>query len=243
MSDRDLHPSQGSRAPVFLDERILAIDKPAGVSMAVSSRQGRDEATVVRNLLAAAGVEIPEPLPLMVHRLDVGTSGLVLLAKTREVHRDLSRLFQERAVQKTYRALVFGSPVPAKGRFESPLGRDPRDGRKMKVDPEGKPAITNYQTLRRHTGLSDLELFPETGRTHQIRVHLASRGHPIAGDSLYGGSLRWRGIRDPGVRGLLRDLAFPLLHAARLVLPEIGLSLEAPLPRAYESVLESLGRG
>lgn len=228
---------------LFEDDRLLVVDKPSGVSMAVSSREGRDEASVVRNLLEATGIAVPDPLPLMVHRLDVGTSGVVVLARTREFHRDLSRLFQEREVEKTYRALVFGCPVPARGRIDAPLGRDPADGRKMKIDLAGKPAITDYETLRRYTGLADLSLSPRTGRTHQIRVHLASKGHPIAGDPLYGGSLRWRGIREAGARGRLRDLQYPLLHAARLALPGIGLSFEAPLPQAYESVLESLGRG
>lgn len=227
---------------LFSDDRFLVVNKPAGVSMAVSRQPGKDEATVVRRLIEATGTDVLDPLPLMVHRLDVGTSGVVLLAKSKDAHREVSMLFQDRTVEKTYRALVFGHPVPARGRLEEALGRDPKDGRKMRVDPLGKPAVTVYSTLCRYTGLTDLSLQPETGRTHQIRVHLAAKGHPIAGDPLYGGSERWRGIREPEVRKRLRDLEFPLLHAARLALPPLNRVFEAPLPTEYAELLDALSR-
>jgi 23S rRNA pseudouridine1911/1915/1917 synthase len=221
------------------DDRVLALDKPPGVSMATSSREGRSEREVVARLLAAAGE--PERELFLVHRLDVGTSGVVLLAKTREAHAALSRAIGARRAEKRYRALVWGQPTPAAGRYEDPLARDPKDGRKMRVSAEGKPAATRYETLERRRPLADLALRPETGRTHQIRVHLAAHGHPIAGDDLYGGATRWHGVREPRLRAALAALSRPLLHAESIAVPELSLAVEAPLPADYRAVLEMLG--
>ncbi len=225
---------------LFGNDDVLALDKPPGVSMATSSKEGKSAEDVVRRLLAACGIVPPNPLPLLVHRLDAGTSGVVLLAVTREAHRALSLAFQERRARKTYRALVWGHPVPAKGTIDLALARDPKDGRKMRVERGGKPAVTRYATLRRLPSLSDLELRPETGRTHQIRVHLAAVGHPIAGDDFYGGASRWHGVRDPRLREALSRIARPLLHAARVEVLEMGIDVSAPLPGDYEEILASL---
>jgi len=226
---------------LFENADVLVLDKPAGVSMATSSRPGSAE-EAVRRLLAACGLTAEEPLPLLVHRLDVGTTGVVLLAKNDAAHRALSRALQQKTARKTYRALVWGHPVPARGRIDLPLARDPKDGRKMRVEKDGKPSATRYETLKRHAGLADLRLFPETGRTHQIRVHLSAKGHPIAGDDFYGGATRWRGIRDATVRGALQRLQHPLLHAERIVIEEMGLDVEAHLPKDYKEVLALLRR-
>ena len=110
----------------------------------------------------------------------------------------------------------------------------------MRAGKDGKPSVTNYETLRRYAGLADLRLSPETGRTHQIRVHLSAKGHPIAGDDFYGGATRWRGIRDAALRGALQRLSRPLLHAERIVIDEMGLDVEAHLPKDYEEVLTLL---
>ena len=224
---------------LFENAAVLVLDKPSGVSMATSSRPGSAEEAVHR-LLAASGLTAEEPLPLLVHRLDVGTTGVVLLAKNDAAHRALSRALQQKTAQKTYRAVVWGHPVPARGRIDLPLARDPKDGRKMRVEKDGKPSVTNYETLRRYPSLADLRLSPETGRTHQIRVHLSAKGHPIAGDDFYGGATRWRGIRDAALRGALQRLSHPLLHAERIVIEEMGLDVEAHLPRDYEEVLALL---
>ncbi len=221
---------------------VLALAKPAGVSMATSARTqrpGKAERDVVSRLLQACG-EADGPL-FLVHRLDVGTSGVVLLARSAAAHRTLSRAFQERRVQKTYRALVWGHPVPRSGVLDAPLARDPRDGRRMRAATGGKPAVTRYATLRRFPGLADLELHPETGRTHQIRVHLAAKGHPVVGDDLYGGARRWRGVRDPRLREAISRVAHPLLHAARIEVPALGIDVSAPLPEDYGSLLGRLG--
>lgn len=219
---------------------VLVLDKPAGVSMATSSRPGSAE-EAVRRLLTACGVSESEPLPLLVHRLDVGTSGVVLLAKNDAAHRALSRALQQKTAKKTYRALVWGHPVPARGRIDLPLARDPGDGRKMRVEKDGKPSATAYETLRRYPSLADLRLSPETGRTHQIRVHLSAKGHPIAGDDFYGGATRWRGVRNAALRGALQRLTRPLLHAERIVIPELAVDVAARLPRDYEGILQLCG--
>ena len=211
---------------------VLALDKPSGVSMATSSKSGKSEAEVIARLLSACGEAATGPL-FLVHRLDAGTSGVVLLARSAEAHRALSLAFQERRASKSYRALVWGHPVPAAGVLDAPLARDPADGRKMRAAGAGKRAVTRYRTLRRHPSVADLELSPETGRTHQIRVHLAAKGHPIVGDDLYGGATRWKGVRDVGLREALRSVERPLLHAARIAIPELGLEVAAPLPEDF----------
>lgn len=225
---------------LFENADVLALDKPAGVSVATSSRPGSAE-DAVRRLLAACGEEARDPLPLLVHRLDVGTTGVVLLAKNDAAHRALSRALQQKTAKKTYRALVWGHPVPARGTIDLALARDPKDGRKMRVSAEGKPSVTLYATRRRFPSLADLELHPETGRTHQIRVHLSAKGHPIAGDDFYGGATRWRGVRDRRAREALQRLARPLLHAERIVIRELGLDVSAPLPGDYEEILRIFG--
>ncbi|HEX7614545.1 MAG TPA: RluA family pseudouridine synthase [Thermoanaerobaculia bacterium] len=227
---------------LFESGDVLALDKPPGISMATSSKEGKSAEDAVRRLLGACGVASPDPLPLLVHRLDAGTSGVVLFAKTPAAHRALSLSFQERRAQKTYRALVWGHPLPAKGVIDLALSRDPKDGRKMRVWDDGKPSVTRYATLRRFPSLADLEVKPETGRTHQIRVHLSAKGHPIAGDDFYGGASRWHGVRDRTLREALARLTRPLLHAERIEIPEMGLDVEAHLPEDYEKVLALLKR-
>ena len=228
---------------LFENDLVVALDKPAGVSMATSTREEKSAARAVARLLEACG-EDPETPLLLVHRLDVGTSGVVLLAKSDEAHRSLSRAFQSRAARKTYRALAWGRPAPAGGVYDDALGRDPKDGRRMRVDRKGgKSAITRYETLARLPSIVDLRLFPETGRTHQIRVHLSAHGHPIVGDDLYGGATRWHGVRDPKWRRALASVRRPLLHAERIAVADLGIDVAAPLPADYAAVLAATRPG
>jgi len=210
----------------------VVLDKPAGVSLATSQAPGRSAKDAVARLTAACG-EGAETGWRLVHRLDVGTTGVVLLAKSEAAHRVLAAAFQEGRARKTYRALVWSCPEPLEGVFEDPLGRDPRDGRRMAVRREGKRAVTRYAVLERFASLADLRLSPETGRTHQIRVHLSVHGCPVAGDDLYGSATRWQSVEAPALRRALAQLTHPLLHAERLEIPEMGIDAEAPLPADY----------
>lgn len=226
---------------LFENEDVLALDKPPGVSLATSSRADKSASAAVERLLLSCK-EAARPGLLLVHRLDLPTTGVVLLAKSDAAHRVLSRAFQSGGVRKTYRALAWGHPVPAAGAWTDSLGRDPRDGRKTKARADGKRAITRYRTLRRlpSPSVADLELMPETGRTHQIRTHAATHGHPLVGDDLYGGATRWRGVRDPRLRRALAKVNRPLLHAARIEIPEMSLDVAAPLPADFRNLLEEL---
>ena len=224
---------------LFESPEVFALDKPPGVSMATSERPGRSEALIVARLLSACG-EPPDASLRLVHRLDVGTSGVVLLARTEAAHRSLQQALQEGGAHKTYRALVWGEPQTAEGAYDDPLGRDPKDGRRMAVRPAGKRALTRYRTLAAFRDLADLSLSPETGRTHQIRVHLTAHGHPIAGDDLYGNATRWQSVEEPALRRALAQLTRPLLHAERIEIPKMNLDVSSALPADYARVLEIL---
>ncbi len=228
---------------VYLGEKIAAIAKPAGLSLATSQRD--EEGAVTRLLAALSNSNRARMLQgwSLVHRLDSGTSGLTLLARGPLARKELSALFSSGAVHRRYLALVWGEPESVAGRLAWPLGPDLSDRRKMRVDPSGKAAATRYRTLASTTMASLLELVPETGRTHQIRVHLAEAGHSILGDDFYG---RLRHV-PTGVSAAERRAlqpGRPLLHAWRLDLPETRvsppLSLEAPLPEDFRRVLKRL---
>ncbi len=233
-------------AILYADHRLLAVAKPPGVSLATPRRQpGAAVARLLATLPAGEarrwGVDPADTF--LVHRLDVGTSGVVLLARGAEAHRQALAAFAAGEVEKTYLALCWGHPRPLAGSWCAPLGPDRRDRRRMRLDPTGKPARSDYRVRAAPPHVALVELIPRTGRTHQLRVHLAAAGHPIVGDDLYGGP-RHRGVRDPRLR---RALAPPhlLLHAWRLRLPgwaEVGeVVITAPLPSSFSAALAALG--
>lgn len=231
---------------LYSDERLVAVAKPPGVSLATPRRA--PHAAVTRLVAALSDAErtlhgLDAETLHLVHRLDVGTSGVVLLARDVDAHRELAAAFAARRVDKAYLALVWGRPRPAAGRFDQPLAPDRLDRRRMRVDAAGRAATSDYETLGRAAHVSLLRLVPHTGRTHQLRVHLASVGHPIVGDDLYGGP-RHRGVRDPALRKAL-DPGRPLLHAWRLRLPPGRTTRElivtAPLPADLCAALAATG--
>ena len=172
---------------VYQDQDLVVIDKPAG--LAVHPGPGHPDNTLVNALLAMCpdiqgiGGEIR---PGIVHRLDKDTSGLMMVAKTHQAHNNLSEQIKARQVTKGYLALVEGVPAPAQGKVDAPVGRHPRRRTRMAVVVGGKEARTSYKVRETFPGHSLLELYLETGRTHQIRVHMAHIGHPLVGDTTYG---------------------------------------------------------
>lgn len=225
---------------VYQDADLLIIDKPAG--LVTHPAPGHPTGTLVNALLALdatdggglatiAGVTRPG----IVHRLDRDTSGLIMVARTDAAQVSLQAQLKAHRVHKRYVALVAGSVNAQLGRIEAPIGRDPRQRLRMAVVPDGRPAITGYRVRERFPDWTLLELELITGRTHQIRVHLQSIGHPVAGDPVYS-----TGTTRRGPDGLERLF----LHAWRLELvsPTTGqlIRAEAPLPDELESVLASL---
>jgi 23S rRNA pseudouridine1911/1915/1917 synthase len=217
---------------LYEDGDILVVDKPAG--MAVHPGAGRTRHTLVNALLARYPdlTGMGEALrPGIVHRLDKDTSGLLLVARNERAHAELSRQLKEHLVEKRYLALVTGRLEPAEGVIEGDIGRDPRNRKRMAIVEGGRPARTAYRVIERLDGYSLVEVAPSTGRTHQIRVHLAGVGHPIAGDALYG-------RRSPLV-------GRQFLHALRIAFshPADGrpVSFESPLPDDLAEALRLLG--
>jgi 23S rRNA pseudouridine1911/1915/1917 synthase len=231
---------------IFEDAHLLVLNKPAG--LVVHPGAGQPRGTLVnallrhvRDLSGVGGVLRPG----IVHRLDKGTSGLLVVAKDDETHRALARQFAGRSVEKEYEALVLGIPAPRAGTIATPIGRDPVHRRKMSIRAtRGREARSDYRVVAAFDGASRLRVRIHTGRTHQIRVHLASIGHPVVGDATYGGT-RTPSSRRAEAREALKSLRRPALHAARLafVHPRTGerLSFEAPLPPDMAGVLARLG--
>ena len=216
---------------VYEDEHLLVVDKPAG--MPVHPGVGHPDSTLLNAVLgldSEIGSVGGQSRPGLVHRLDKDTSGLILVAKTDQAHDHLSAQFKDRSIQKGYLALVAGYPEPTDAIIDAPVGRDPDDRKKMAVVDDGRPASTLYRTLQRFRGCSFIDVRPKTGRTHQIRVHFASIGHPIIGDETYGQA-------DP-------RLERHFLHAAHLGFkhPATGerVELRAPLPNDLQAVLDEL---
>jgi 23S rRNA pseudouridine1911/1915/1917 synthase len=236
-------PEEGELSILYEDADLVVLDKPAGLT--VHPGAGRATGTLAHRLLARypemAGVGGPGR-PGIVHRLDRGTSGAMVVARTPAAYARLSRAFAERAVEKRYLAIAYGTPQPPAGTVEAAIARHPQRRKEMAVRRGGRPARTGYRTLAARAGLSLLELDLATGRTHQIRVHLKSLGHPLVGDPVYG-EARWRGLPRP-VQRPLKELPRPALHAWRLAFrhPADGraLAFEAPVPEDLRRLWEQV---
>ena len=218
------------------DRDIVVVDKPAGV--AAHPSLGWEGPSVTEHL-AAAGIAIatsgaPERQGV-VSRLDVGTSGLMVLARSERAYSVLKQAFRDKAVDKTYQALVQGHPDPFSGTIDAPIGRHPGHEWKMAIVEGGRESITHYETLEAHRTATLVEVSLETGRTHQIRVHFAAIGHPCCGDPLYGS--------DPALAKRL-GLDRQWLHATRLAFehPVEGKRVEfkSELPRDLEHALREV---
>lgn len=246
-------------AVVYEDADVLVLDKPAG--MVVHPAAGNPDGTLVNALLFHCGDSLSGiggvRRPGIVHRLDKDTSGLMVVAKNDRAHHGLTAQFSDRSLSRTYLALVWGIPQPAKGRIEAAIGRCPTDRKRMAVVTHGgKPAATRYRVIRafegakRGHGAALVECSLETGRTHQIRVHMAHIGHPLVGDALYS---RGRTGRAGGsnaaslpeaVRVALTGFPRQALHAAaiRFTHPGTGepVRFESPLPADFTELLKNL---
>ncbi len=235
----------------FEDRHLIVVDKPAG--MVVHPAPGHARATLVNALLAHCGDELSgiggARRPGIVHRIDKDTSGLVVAAKTDTAHQGLTALFEKHDLDRVYQALVWGVPVPTEGTIDARIGRDRRNRKRMAVlqAPGGKPAVTHYRTtaVYRNGAASLVACRLETGRTHQIRVHMASRGHAVIGDPVYGrASAARRGALNDPARAAVLGFGRQALHAAHLgfVHPVTGqsLSFDSDLPRDMKELIELL---
>lgn len=212
------------------DDDMLVIDKPAGIAV----HKGPKGGVTLDEFLPALAFGNPE-IPQLAHRLDRETTGCLVLGRNRAALKRLGAMFANGRIAKTYCAIVCGVPKENTGRIAIPLARRSHDRRSwwMKADPQGDPSFTTWHVLARADGIAFVALQPETGRTHQLRVHSAEMGWPIAGDSVYGGD-----------RAMAASRALQL-HAARIVIPRgrdrPPLRVTAPLPSAMSSFLTGLG--
>ena len=220
---------------VYEDASLLAIDKPAG--LVVHPAPGHRSGTLVNAVLAHAPevAEVgPANRPGIVHRLDKETSGLILIAKDSATHQALQQQFRRRQVSKTYLALVEGNVQPPEGIIDAPIGRDPHHRQKMTVIHQGRRARSQYKVIEIFPEQTLLEVYPRTGRTHQVRVHLAWLGYPIVGDTIYGH--RNQPLLES--RHFLHAAGIRFLHPAT----DEPMTLEAPLPAELSTVLDQLRR-
>jgi len=227
----DIRPEEILIPIVYEDDDLLVFDKPAG--LVVHPAPGHEHGTLVNAFkwLRPDAVDPSSPRPGLVHRLDKDTSGLIVVAKTEESRLHLLRLWQRREVLKQYSAMVIGSMPDDSATVDAPIGRDPNNRKRMAVVPGGRPAVSHLRVEARYPGYTLLEVTIETGRTHQIRVHCAFTGHPVAGDALYGGATKDL------------DLDRQFLHARRLrfsLLNGDPLELESPLPPDLRDALRQL---
>ncbi len=229
---------------LYEDYDVVVIDKPPG--LVVHPAAGHPDQTLVNALLfhvkdlSGIGGELR---PGIVHRLDKDTSGVMLIAKHDAAHRKLTARWNSELVRKEYVAVVYGTPSADRGTIEAPIGRDPRDRKRMAIVQDGRTAITDYELTERLRHASVIRCRLRTGRTHQIRVHMKHLGHPIIGDPVYSGP-QWRGIPDRKLQRAIAGFPRQALHAAKLTFAHPAtdnmLTVEAPLPSDLRELLDAL---
>ena len=233
----DVAPQDIPLDVVYEDGDVIVVNKPKG--LVVHPAPGHPDGTLVNALLHHCGDSLSgiggELRPGIVHRIDRDTSGLIIAAKNDFAHQKLASQLQDHTLARIYRCIVAGNLREDSGTVDAPIGRHPVDRKKMAVDRKnGRPAVTHWSVLGRYPGYTHLECRLETGRTHQIRVHMASIGHPLLGDTVYGAKKPW-----PGLAG-------QCLHARKLrfLHPSTGapVELECPLPDWFERVLKQIDK-
>lgn len=221
---------------VYEDTSVVVVNKPRG--MVVHPAAGNPDGTLVNALLYHCGSSLSGIggafRPGIVHRIDKDTSGLLIVAKNDRAHQALSDQLKDRSLSRVYEAVVIGGLKEDRGRVEAPIDRHPRDRKRMAVVPGGRSAVTHYEVIARYPGFTHVRCKLETGRTHQIRVHMAYLGHPVAGDPIYG-----PGNDRTGLQG-------QCLHARalRFIHPDTGehVQVQCPLPEYFANFLEKIGR-
>ncbi len=225
----------------FEDEHLIVIDKPAG--LVVHPAAGNLDGTLVNALLHHCGGSLSGiggvARPGIVHRIDKDTSGLMVAAKTDRAHEGLAKQFAAHSIDRRYKAIASGRPMPPSGTVDAPLARSPQNRKKVAIVAAGKRAVTHYRTLDRLKDAALVECRLETGRTHQVRVHMASIGHPLLGDPVYGRTKQ-------GHRHILETLNFrrQALHAAHLgfihPVTSIALAFESEMPADMRELFDTL---
>jgi 23S rRNA pseudouridine1911/1915/1917 synthase len=240
----ELEPEAIPLDVVFEDRHLIVLNKPA--DLIIHPAAGRRSGTLVNALLqhcddlsGIGGFERPG----IVHRLDRDTSGIMVVAKSEKAHLALAMAFRNRQVEKTYLGACYGVPQQGEGIVEAPIGRHPRERKQMAVVPTGRSARTLYSVEERFEGSALLHCRPITGRTHQIRVHMAHVGHALVGDPLYAGR-QWRNLAHPRHRSACRDFPRQALHAWRLSFTHPAtkkpVEYEAPIPSDISQLLDTL---
>ncbi len=238
----DLKPEPIPLDIIHEDDHLLVINKPA--HLVVHPGDGNPDGTLLNGVLHHLG-QLPDTDPVrpgIVHRLDRGTSGVMVVSKTVEMHANMAAKFRDREVKKTYLALTTGVPEPSEGTFETFYGRHPTQRKKFtsKIH-EGKKAITHFEVLEAYPGVAAIQVGLETGRTHQIRVHFADYGYALIADDTYGGRHR---VRDPEAKKIIAHLDRPALHAWELrfrhPITNKKMRFTAPLPEDLSTAIEAL---
>lgn len=223
---------------VYEDDHLLVINKPAG--LVVHPAAGHASGTLVNGLIHRHPEQIKLPRAGIVHRLDKDTTGLMVVARNLTAHTSLVQQLQEKTVQRHYQAIVVGA-MTGGGAVDQPIARHPSIRTRMAVVPTGKPAVTHYRLKKRFRGHSHIELQLETGRTHQIRVHMSYLHYPLVGDPLYGGRMKIPAGATADLIDALRQFKRQALHAFRLGLehPDSGeeVEWEVPLPKDFQDLL------